>query len=169
LPEMIPLGWFHTVVGIAALVSGAMTLFRFKEISYRTRSGRVYLLATLVTAVTALLIYQHGGFGVAHVMAVAALVALAVGMLAESLTLFGKWSRQMQAVSFSATILFHCLPAVTDGLLRLPVGNPVLDSIDHPVMKTSHLALFVLFLIGVTFQVRWINRQPATSSAGLRS
>jgi len=163
---MIPLGWFHTVMGIAALVSGAMTLYRFKEISYRSRSGLVYLLATLITAVTALMIYQHGGFGVAHFMAVAALVALAVGLLAESLTLFGKWSRQIQAVSYSATILFHCLPAVTDGLLRLPVGNPVLSSIDDPIMKASHLALFVLFLIGVTFQLRWINRQPMATWTG---
>ena len=163
---MIPLGWFHTVVGIAALVSGAITLYRFKEISFRTRSGLIYLLATLVTAVTALLIYQHGGFGIAHFMAVAALVALAVGMLAESLTLFGRWSRQIQALSFSATILFHCLPAVTDGLLRLPVGNPVLSSIDDPVMKMSHLALFVMFLVGVGFQLRWIGRQPASTTAG---
>ncbi|MEO1246247.1 MAG: hypothetical protein AAFX56_11255 [Pseudomonadota bacterium] len=163
---MIPLGWFHTIAGIAALVSGAITLYRFKEISYRTRIGLFYLLTTLVTAVTALLIYQHGGFGVAHFMAVAALVALTVGLLAESLTLFGSWSRRIQAVSFSATILFHCLPAATDGLLRLPVGSPVLSSIDDPVMKMSHLALLVLFLIGVAFQLRWINRQPMTTSVG---
>ena len=160
MPEMIPLGWFHTVVGIAALVSGAITLWRFREISFRTRSGLIYLLATLVTAITALLIYQHGGFGVAHFMAVAALIALTTGMLAEGLTLFGRWSRQIQALSFSATILFHCLPAVTDGLLRLPVGNPVLSSIDDPIMKMSHLALFVSFLVGVSFQLRWISRQP---------
>lgn len=166
MPEMIPLGWFHTITGIVALVSGAMTLYRFKEISFRTRTGLIYLLTTLVTAVTALLIYQHGGFGIAHVMAVAALVALVVGLLAEGLNLCGRWSRQIQALSFSATILFHCLPAVTDGLLRLPVGNPILDSIDHPVIKASHLALLVLFLVGVTVQLRWIGRQPTTSPAG---
>ena len=161
MPEIIPLGWFHTVVGILALIFGAATLYRHKEISYRTRSGRIYLVATLVTAVTALMIYQHGGFGVAHAMAVAALVGLAVGMLAEARKFFGKWSRHIQAIGFSATLLFHFLPAVTDGLLRLPVGDPVLTSIEDPIMKMSHLALFVLFLIGITIQLRWIQKQSA--------
>ena len=163
MPEIIPLGWFHTFTGIVALVSGTITLFRFKEISSATRTGQIYLITTLVTAVTALMIYQHGVFGVAHIMAVAALLALLVGMLAETLTLFGRWSRQVQALSFSATLLFHCLPADTDALLRLPVGNPVLTSIDDPIMKMSHLALFVLFLVGVSFQLRWIHLQPASA------
>ena len=159
MPEIIPLGWFHTVTGIIALVSGVITLVKYKIISYRTQSGAIYLATTLVTAVTALMIYQHGGFGVAHAMGVAALLALVAGMLAEGWQLFGKWSRHVQAFSFSATLLFHCLPAVTDGLLRLPVGDPVLTSIDDPIMKASHLALFVFFLVGVSIQLRWVSRQ----------
>lgn len=160
MPEMIPLGWFHTIMGIIALVSGALTLYRYKEISYRQGSGLIYLVTTLITAATALLIFQHGVFGIAHIMAVAALVALAVGFLADAFSAFGGWSRRIQAVSYLATILFHCLPAVTDGLLRLPVGNPILDSIEHPVMQASHLGVFILFLIGVAMQQRWIGRNP---------
>jgi len=162
VPQMIPLGWFHTVMGIIALVSGAITLYRYREISFGSRAGLVYLTATLVTAVTALMIYQRGEFGVGHLLAVATLAALATGTLAATLKPFGRWSRHIQAVSFSATLLFHSLPAVTDGLLRLPVGNPVLSSIDDPIMKSCHLALFLMFLIGVTAQLRWIQRQPAT-------
>ena len=160
MPEMIPLGWFHTIMGFIALISGVMTLVKFKEISYRTRTGQVYLVTTLITAATALMIYQHGVFGVAHIMAVAALVALAVGMLAEGLTLFGRWSRYIQAFSFSATMLFHCLPAVTDALLRLPVGDPILTSITDPIMQMAHLAVFGAFIIGVGIQLRWVYKQP---------
>ena len=46
MPEIIPLGWFHTAMGIIALISGGYTLARFKEISLQIRSGQIYL-ATL--------------------------------------------------------------------------------------------------------------------------
>ena len=120
-------------------------------------------LTTFITAATALMIYQRGVFHVAHLMGIAALVALAVGSIAAKWKPFGKWSRHIQALCFSATLLFHGLPAVTDGLLRLPVGDPVLDSITDPIMQMSHLAVLVLFLVGVTIQLRWIQRQPAAA------
>lgn len=162
MPEMIPLGWFHTVMGAIALISGAVTLYRHKEISFGNRSGQIYLLTTLITAATALAIYQRGVFGPGHLLAVATLGALAVGTLAATLKPFGKWSRHMQALSFSATLLFHCIPAVTDALLRLPVGNPILSSFDDPVLKMCYLALLVIFVVGVTMQLRWIQRQSTS-------
>jgi uncharacterized membrane protein len=161
MPEMIPLGWFHTVMGIIALVSGAITLAKFKEISLHTRSGQIYLATTLITAGTALAIFQRGEFGPGHGLAVLTLLALFVGTVAATTQIFGRLSRYVQAVSYSATLLFHCIPAVTDGLLRLPVGGPVLTSIEDPVLKMCYLALFVTFLIGVGLQLRWIARQAA--------
>lgn len=161
MPEIIPLGWFHTVMGIVALASGGFTLVRFREILLQTRSGQVYLVTTLITAATALAIYQHGFFGPAHGLAVMTLAALLVGTVAATTKLFGKFSRYLQAVSYSATLLFHCIPAVTDGLMRLPVGNPILTSIEDPILRMCYLALLVLFLIGITLQLRWIYRQPA--------
>ncbi len=159
MPEIIPLGWFHTAMGVIALVSGGFTLARFKEISLQTQSGQIYLVTTLITAGTALAIFQHGMFGPAHVLAVMTFLALAVGTVAATMKPFGKLSRHVQAVSFSATLLFHCIPAVTDGLMRLPVGDPVLMSIEDPILKMSYLGLLVSFLVGVTLQLRWIGRQ----------
>ena len=158
MPEMTPLGWFHTAMGIIALVSGAITLIKYKEITLQTLSGQIYLATTLITAGTALGIFQRGEFGPGHALGVMTLLALAVGTIAGATNLFGKFSRYMRALSYSATLLFHCLPAVTDGLLRLPVGDPVLTSIKDPVLKMCYLALLILFLIGITLQFRWINR-----------
>ena len=73
--------------------------------------------------------------------------------------MFGALSRYVRAVSYSATLLFHGIPAVTDGLMRLPVGDPVLTSIEDPVLKMCYLGLLVLFLVGVSLQLRWIHRQ----------
>ena len=165
MPEIIPLGWFHTIMGIIALVSGGYTLMRFNEISHQTRSGQVYLVTTLITAGTALGIYQHGFFGPAHVLAVMTLGALAIGTVASTTKLFGNASRYVRAFFYSATLLFHSIPAVTDTLLRLPIGDPFLTSIEDPVLKMCYLCLLVLFLVGVSLQLRWIHQQRSASSA----
>jgi hypothetical protein len=47
---------------------------------------------------------------------------------------------------------------VTDGLLRLPVGNPVLSTIEDPVLTMCYLGLLIIFLVGITLQLRWIRR-----------
>lgn len=159
MPEMTALGWFHTAMGIIALASGIATLTRYREITLRTRSGQVYLAATLITAATALAIFQRGEFGPGHALAVMTLLALAVGTVAAKTDLLGELSRYIQALCYSATLLFHAVPAVTDGLLRLPVGDPVLTSIDDPIMKMCYLALLVIFFVGASLQVRWIHRQ----------
>ena len=158
MPKILPIGWFHTFMGITALVSGAIALYRYKEISLQQLSGRIYLAATLVTAATALVIFQHGVFGPGHALAILTLGALAAGFAAEKLRLFGRFSRYMQAVSYSATLLFHSIPAITDGLLRLPVGDPVLTSIDDPVLKVGYLVLLTLYIVGISFQLRWIKK-----------
>ena len=160
MPEITALGWFHTALGIIAIASGAYTLVKYCEIGSSHRSGRIYLLATLITAATALGIFQHGFFGPAHVLAVMTLGALAVGTVAERSQLFGRFSRMVQAISYSATLLFHAIPAITDGLLRLPVGDPVLTSIEDPFFKKAYGVLLLLYLIGVGFQLKWIRQQP---------
>lgn len=159
MPEITPLGWFHTAMGIIALCSGGYALVKFREITSQTRSGQIYLATTFVTAGTALAIFQHGGFGPAHGLAVMTLAALVIGTIAGTTNLFGRPSRYVRAVSYSATLLFHSIPAVTDGLMRLPVGDPILTSIEDPILKMSYLALLVLFLVGVSVQLRWIYRQ----------
>jgi hypothetical protein len=46
-------------------------------------------------------------------------------------------------------------------LLRLPVGDPFLASIEDPILKMCYLVLLVVFMVGVALQLRWIYRQPA--------
>jgi len=162
VPEITLLGWFHTILGIIALSSGAYTLVKRKEISPQHRAGQIYLLATLITAVSALGIFQHGGFGAAHALAVLTLLALGLGSLAAYTRVFGKLSRYVQAIGYSATLLFHSIPAITDGLMRLPADDPVVTSIEDPVLKMAYRILLLLFIVGLGFQIAWIRRQPAT-------
>ena len=66
MPEISLFGWFHTVIAIVALISGLYSLTRFKLIELQQPTGRIYLVCTLIAAVTALGIYRHGGLGPAH-------------------------------------------------------------------------------------------------------
>lgn len=167
MPEITALGWFHTAMGIVALASGGFALVRFREITPHSRAGQIYLATTLITAVTALAIFQHGGFGPAHGLAVLTLLALAGGTIAAMTNLFGGLSRYVRAIGYSSTLLFHSIPAVTDALMRLPVGDPVLTSIEDPLLKRCYLVLLALFVVGMVLQLRWIYRQE-TKDASLR-
>lgn len=161
MPEILPLGWAHTIIAIIALLSGFYSFVVHRIITPGNRAGQIYLICTLVTAVTALMIYQHGGFGPAHGLAVLTLIALAAGMIVTRVGLFSKFAIYFQTLCFSATVLFHMVPAITDGLLRLPVGNPVLSDPEDPVLKMFYLAFLVIFVVGVAMQFLWLKNNKA--------
>jgi uncharacterized membrane protein len=158
MPEMIPLGWLHTILGIGALMSGFYTLIKYRVVTLAHRSGKLYVLLTLIVAGTALGIYNQGGFGIAHNLAVLTLVALAGGVVMEKTTLFGSFSKYCQAFGYSSTLLFHMIPAITDFLRRLPIGDPFIDTLEDPLLRQFHLAFLAIFVVGVIAQVLWLRK-----------
>ena len=158
MPEMIPLGWFHTILGIGAVVSGFYTLIKYRVVSLANRSGKLYVLLTLIVAGTALGIYNQGGFGIAHNLAVLTLVALAGGVVMEKTRLFGSFSKYCQALGYSSTLLFHMIPAITDFLRRLPVGDPFINTLEDPLLRQFHLAFLAIFVVGIIAQVLWLRK-----------
>ena len=160
MPEMIPLGWLHTILGIGAVVSGFYTLIKYRVVSLANRSGKLYVLLTLIVAGTALGIYNQGGFGIAHNLAILTLVALAGGVVMEKTRLFGSFSKYCQALGYSTTLLFHMIPAITDFLRRLPVGDPFINTLEDPLLRQFHLAFLAIFVVGVIAQVRWLRKSP---------
>ena len=153
LPPMTLLGWFHTILGVIAIVSAVACLYRYHFISIASRSGRIYLGVTVLVAGSALGIYNQGGFNIAHVLALLTLAAAGFGLIMEVWKPIGKLSIYAQALGYSSTLLFHMIPAITDFLRRLPVGDPFVDSFTHPLLQGFHLAFLILFLIGYGWQV----------------
>lgn len=166
---LTPLGIVHTAVSLVAVVSGLWVLVRDKEISTRSPLGRSYLVATALTAATGLGIFQHGGFGPPHALSILTLLALGVGAVAEFTGGLGRWSRYVQAISYSATMLFHMIPGFTESLTRLPPGRPLLASAEAPELKPIAGALVLLFLVGLAFQLRRLRSKtpklPVPASA----
>ena len=125
MPAMTMLGWFHTIMGVLALLLAIAAIRRYGFIRSTDREGAAYLVVTVVVAGSALGIYNQGGFGIAHYLAVLTLAAALGGFVIERLNLFGRFSVYFQAIAYSVTILFHMIPAITDFLRRLPVGDPL--------------------------------------------
>ena len=158
MPATTLLGWFHTITGVLALVLAVVIIRNHGFIRSTDRAGAAYLVVTAVVAGSALGIYNQGGFGIAHYLAVLTLAAAFGGFAIERLNLFGRFSEYFQAAAYSATILFHMIPAITDFLRRLPVGDPFIDSFDSPVLQGFHLAFLGSYGLGVTIQILKLRR-----------
>ncbi len=155
------LGIVHTAISLIAVVAGILALVRYREISAANVVGRIYLTTTFLTATTGLGIFQHGGFGPPHALSVMTLVALAVGLLAAKTRLFGYAARTVRAICYTSTVFFHTIPGFTESLTRLPFGHPVLPSQEAPEFQVIYGVLLLLFVIGLSFQLRWLRRQAA--------
>ena len=165
MPEMTLLGWIHTAIAIVALIAGFYTLAIYKVITLKNKGGQIYLGCTFLAATTALMIYNQGGFGPAHILAVLTLLALFGGFFVTKVSAFSKIADYFQAFCFSGTLLFHMIPAITDGLLRLPVGDPFLTTIHDPLLRKFYVLFAVIFLVGFILQFIWLKRKnnsPAT-------
>ena len=158
MPEMTLLGWFHTIFGVLALGSAFYTLLKYRVISLDSLSGKLYVYITIFVAGSALGIYNQGSFGIAHVLAVLTLVAVAGGIIMEKFKLFGSYSKYFKALGYSSTLLFHMIPAITDFLRRLPLGDPFVDSFDDPLVLGFHKAFLLIYIIGISIQIRWLKR-----------
>ncbi|MGH7292521.1 MAG: hypothetical protein ACREJT_14985 [Myxococcota bacterium] len=156
---MTTLGTIHTAISLVALVAGLVALIRDRQITLDNGLGKLYVVTTALTALTGFGIFQHGGFGKPHVLGVITLVVLAVAWAAGRTALFGGWSKMVEVVSYSATFLFHWIPAITETSTRLPLGAPLLPSAEAPELVKATGVLVVLFLIGVTLQVLRLRKQ----------
>ena len=159
LPPITFLGWIHTGCGIAAILIGAYALNKYKVISFSERAAKIYLLLTLITASTALAIYNQGGFRIAHVLAILTLLALMAGTIVEKTYMLGSLSKYFFTLCYTSTLLFHMIPAITDTLRRLPVGDPFATSLDDPLAVSFHILFFLIFIFSYVWQVQWLKRE----------
>ncbi|MYM21131.1 hypothetical protein GTP46_00520 [Duganella sp. FT135W] len=140
------LGVLHTLISLVAVAAAVVAFFRDKGIDPGNSLGKLYLWTTVLTCVTGFGIYQHGGFGKPHVLGIITLLVLAAAWKVKSL--------KVTTVLYSLTFLFHMIPAVTEASTRLPYGAPLLASAEAPELKGVTGVLLLLFLVGVTLQLR---------------
>ena len=146
------LGAIHTAISLVAVGAALVAFAHAGAISLKTGVGKLYAATTVLTCLTALGIYRHGGFGPPHALALITLLVLALGAAAELKRSFGRASPYVATLSYSATFLFHMIPAVTETTTRLPLGHPLLADAAAPELKTAIGVLLALFLLGAGWQ-----------------
>jgi uncharacterized membrane protein len=151
------LGIIHTVISVIALLGGIVAFIRYQELTLKNAAGQVYLVGTLLTAVTAFGIFAHGHPTPGHYLAVLTIGALIVGYVASRGS-FGKASRSVEAASYSLTFLFQLIPGFTETLTRLPMSAPLMRSPEEPFLKMLPPVLFLIYLVAVFFQIRYLRK-----------
>jgi hypothetical protein len=68
--------------------------------------GKVYVITTIITCLTGFGIFQHGGFGKPQVLGIVTLAVLGVAGVARYTNLYGRASRYVEAIAYSATFFF---------------------------------------------------------------
>jgi uncharacterized membrane protein len=152
------LGVIHTLISLVAVIAAVIACFRDKGINPANTLGKVYIWATVLTCLTGFGIFQHGGFGKAHVLGIITLVTLGVAWLGDQRK-FGAKSAYVATLCYSITFVFHMIPAVTESSTRLPLGAPLLSSPEAPELKAATGVLLVLYVIGALLQVRRLKAQ----------
>jgi uncharacterized membrane protein len=151
------LGVIHTIISLIAVGAAIIALARDHQLVASNRVGRVYMVATVLTCLTGLPIFQHGGFGPPHALAIITLVVLAIVWAAAKTGVFGSWSRYVEVLGLSLTVFFHWVPAVTETSSRLPFDAPLTTGPNDPRVQAAVAFGFVLFLVGAFLQWRTLR------------
>jgi len=162
MPVLTQLGIIHTAISLVALASGMIALIRDKEISPGNLVGKLYIWTTVLTCLTGFPIMQHGGFGAPHALGVITLLVLIVATVAGRTNFFGGASRYVETISYSATFLFHWIPAIVETSTRLPIGAPLVTEREGPEIQAATGVVFLLFVIGVALQILRLRQTSAT-------
>lgn len=134
----------HVVAALSALLAGAAVLLSPKGTRTHRAIGTGYVLALVLVNAAALSLHRENLFGVFHLLAVASLVTIAVGI--SPLLLGRRSSRVIATHAFCMTWSYAGLVAAGCGQLAVTVGQGpaawVMPVVIGTVLTASGLMIF---------------------------
>ena len=143
------LGWFHTILGIAAILTGLFLLIKENFISIKSFVGRFYLVSTIITADW----NSTGSFNIAHLLSVITILAIFFATTLHYVKIFGLFNSYLKELALSSTVFFSMLPTTAEVLKRLPPQDPFVDSIDDPLVMKFYIAYVFIYGVFALFQI----------------
>jgi uncharacterized membrane protein len=154
------IGWFHTILGIAAIVTGLYLLLRDRFIFMDTGLAKFYLLSTVITCASSFLLYgATGSFNTAHWLSVITILAVLFALVLNRYNIFGFLTVYLKQLALTGTVFFSMLPTTAEVLQRLPPSNPIVDSIEDPLVQSFYMSYVVIFGLFGIYQVVKIYRE----------
>lgn len=160
-----PIGWLHTLGSLPAIPLAIYMLIRHGRIAPDTKAGRAYFWFMLLGVLT---VYPIAHQPVSAIVATITLVFLLVGYGIAIWRPAKRLWTYLQTMSLSLTVFLLMVPAVSESLRRLPVGDPLVTDLKDPLLLGVQGALLLALIVGIPLQVRALYRQRAHREQGVR-
>lgn len=161
---MSAFGLFHTVLSLAPIAAGAWAFLSHGRIDPATGAGKAYWIGMLASILTAFGLSSTGGFNPGHALGILALLAMLAGTLAPRLRWLGAGAAYIQIIAMSFSFMLLLVPGTNETLSRLPAGHPIASGPDSPVVQAALGGVFVLFLLGTSYQLWRLRASRLTST-----
>ena len=104
------IGWFHTILGTAAIVIGLYLLIKDRFIFMNTKLTNFYLLSTFFTCASSFFLYAAtGSFNTAHLLSVITILAILFALVLQRFNLFGFLTVYLKQLALTGTVFFSML------------------------------------------------------------
>jgi uncharacterized membrane protein len=154
------IGWFHTILGSAAIIVGLYLLVKDRFIFMNTKLTNFYLLSTFFTCASSFFLYAAtGSFNTAHMLSVVTILAIFFALVLQKFNLFGFLTVYLKQLALTGTVFFSMLPTTAEVLQRLPPNDPFASSIEDPLVQSFYMAYVVIFCIFGIYQIIRIYRE----------
>lgn len=150
-------GVMHVAFSLGAVVYGVLALLRNGMISSDEQFGQFYLVATMLTCMTAFGLFRHAGLTTGHWLALLTLAMVFGAAVVGKSKILGGASLYVETIGYSATLLFHLISGAAEIATRLPLGAPLASSPLAPGLLMFNGALVLLFVLISALQVRMLS------------
>ncbi|MFJ1211883.1 hypothetical protein [Burkholderia pyrrocinia] len=151
------LGAGHTIVSLVTVAAGLYSFARYQQVDSTTRSARIYLAGMAVSVFTSFGLSSTGGFNVGHALGILALLATLGGLLVPRIKVLGPARLYLSQFAFTFSFFLLLVPGINETLTRLPVGHPLANGPESPIVRGSLAAWLGVFVLGAIFQFLWLR------------
>jgi len=153
----------HFLASLIAIFLGVLVLVSRKgTVAHKTR-GRVYVVAIVLTSLTALGIYRVGGFFFAHWFGVAALIATAIGVAAAHFRIPRIGWMHPHLTCMLASFYMLIGGGVNEAFLRVSFARRLAPDFNAPMVGMTHFAVMLLFAVLIAYFNVAILRRAASA------